>query len=228
MSDKLPHPPKAVIFDWDNTLVDSWGTIQAALNMTFDDFGKDRWTLDETKQRVARSLRDSFPVLFGEDRWEAAKDSFYAHFRSIHLETLTPLAGAYDLLCALRDNGTYIGVVSNKNGDFLRKEAKHLEWTPFFGKIVGATDAPNDKPAPDPVHMAMGDSSASQYENLWFVGDSVVDIQCARNVGATAILIGDELTGHSETQNSATLSPDWHFADCEALVRVVKGFSKVL
>ncbi|WP_417845491.1 HAD family hydrolase [Thalassospira povalilytica] len=228
MSDKSPHPPKAVIFDWDNTLVDSWGTIQAALNMTFDDFGKDRWTLDETKQRVARSLRDSFPVLFGEDRWEAAKDSFYAHFRSIHLETLTPLDGAYDLLCALRDNGTYIGVVSNKNGDFLRKEAEHLEWTPFFGKIVGATDAPNDKPAPDPVHMAMGDSSASQYENLWFVGDSVVDIQCARNVGATAILIGDELTGHSETQNSATLSPDWHFADCEALVRVVKGFSKVL
>ena len=103
-----------------------------------------------------------------------------------------------------------------------------LRFDTFFGKIVGATDAPNDKPAPDPVHMAMGDSSASQYENLWFVGDSVVDIQCARNVGATAILIGDELTGHSETQNSATLSPDWHFADCEALVRVVKGFSKVL
>lgn len=228
MSYKFPHPPKAVIFDWDNTLVDSWGTIQAALNMTFDDFGKERWTLEETKQRVALSLRDSFPVLFGEEHWEAAKDSFYVHFRSIHLEALTPLAGAYDLLCALRDNGTYIGVVSNKNGDFLRKEAEQLGWTSFFGKIVGATDAKNDKPAPDPVHLAMGDSSASQYENLWFVGDSVVDIQCARNVGATAILIGDEITGHSETQNSATLDPDWHFPDCEALVRVVKSFSKVL
>ncbi|MBX2830879.1 MAG: HAD family hydrolase [Rhodospirillales bacterium] len=228
MSNQLPHPPKAVLFDWDNTLVDSWGTIQAALNMTFDEFGKETWTLEQTKQRVARSLRDSFPVLFGEDKWHAAKDSFYNHFQSIHLETLTPLSGAYDLLCALRENGTYIGVVSNKNGDFLRKEAEHLEWTQFFGKIVGATDAANDKPAPDPVHMAMGDSSAAQYENLWFVGDSVVDIQCARNVGATAILIGDEITGHSDGQNSATLSPDWHFADCEALVGVVKGFSKVL
>ncbi|MBS8272833.1 HAD family hydrolase [Thalassospira tepidiphila] len=228
MSDQLPHPPKAVLFDWDNTLVDSWGTIQTALNMTFEEFGLERWSIAETKQRVARSMRDSFPVLFGEDRWLDAKDSFYGHFQSIHLQTLQPLAGAHDLLCALRDNGTYIGVVSNKNGDFLRKEVDHLGWTPLFGQIVGATDAEKDKPAPDPVHMAMGDSSAPQYENLWFVGDSAVDIECARNVGATAILIGDEITGHSDTQNSATLSPDWHFADCGALVRVVKSFSNVL
>ncbi|MCC9622888.1 HAD family hydrolase [Thalassospira sp. MA62] len=228
MSDQMPQPPKAVIFDWDNTLVDSWGTIQAALNLTFDEFGLDRWSMDETKQRVARSLRDSFPGLFGEDRWEEAKDSFYRHFQSIHLETLTPLIGAYDLLCALRDQGIYQGVVSNKNGNFLRAEAEHLGWTSFFGKIIGATDAENDKPAADPVHMAMGDSSAPQYENLWFVGDSAVDIQCARNVGAAAILIGDEITGHDDTQNSAPLRPDWHFTDCESLVRVVKSFPKVL
>jgi len=68
MSDQLPHPPKAVIFDWDNTLVDSWGTIQAALNMTFDDFGLETWTLEQTKQRVARSMRDSFPILFGRPK----------------------------------------------------------------------------------------------------------------------------------------------------------------
>ena len=228
MSDKMLLPPKAVIFDWDNTLVDSWETIQAALNLTFDDFGKERWNLAETKTRVARSLRDSFPTLFGDDRWEEAKDRFYAHFKAIHLETLTPLTGAYDLLMALREQGAYLGVVSNKNGNFLRSEVAHLDWGHFFGGVVGATDAQNDKPAADPVHLAMGDSAAAQYENLWFVGDSVVDIQCARNVGATAILIGDEITGDGDATNSATLSPDWHFPDCEALVRLVKSFAKVL
>lgn len=228
MSEKMLLPPKAVIFDWDNTLVDSWETIQAALNLTFDDFGKDRWDLAETKTRVARSLRDSFPTLFGDNRWEEAKDRFYAHFKAIHLETLTPLAGAHDLLSALRDTGAYMGVVSNKNGDFLRSEVACLGWGHFFGGVVGATDAKKDKPAADPVHLAMGDSAAAQYENLWFVGDSVVDIQCARNVGATAILIGDEVTGHGDTTNSANLGPDWHFPDCEALVRLVKSFAKVL
>lgn len=228
MPEKTLLPPKAVIFDWDNTLVDSWETIQVALNLTFDDFNKDRWDLVETKTRVARSLRDSFPTLFGEDRWEEAKDRFYAHFKAIHLETLTPLAGAHDLLCALCDTGTYMGVVSNKNGDFLRSEVAHLGWGHFFGGVVGATDAQRDKPAADPVHLVMGDSAAAQYKNLWFVGDSVVDIQCARNVGATAILIGDEITGHGDTTNSANLGPDWHFPDCEALVRLVKSFAKVL
>jgi phosphoglycolate phosphatase len=32
--------PKAVIFDWDNTLVDSWPVIHHALNETLEAYGK--------------------------------------------------------------------------------------------------------------------------------------------------------------------------------------------
>ncbi|MDP2697892.1 HAD family hydrolase [Thalassospira sp.] len=227
MTQTHPARPDAILFDWDNTLVDSWGTIQTALNLTFTDFGRDIWDMAETKSRVARSLRDSFPELFG-DRWELARDRFYAHFNAIHLESLTPLPAAFELLSALKESGIYLGVVSNKNGDFLRAEISHLEWDHFFGGIVGATDAANDKPAVDPVHLALGGSVALPHPNMWFVGDSVVDIQCARNVGATAILIGEDLTGHGETSVSALLTPDWHFRDCEALVGVVKSFRKAL
>ena len=53
--------PDAVLFDWDNTLVDSWPIIHAALNDTFDTFDKKRWSLSETKRKVKHSLRDSFP-----------------------------------------------------------------------------------------------------------------------------------------------------------------------
>ncbi|WP_256380080.1 hypothetical protein [Azospirillum sp. TSH58] len=30
--DRLPMLPRAVLYDWDNTLVDNWGTVRAALN----------------------------------------------------------------------------------------------------------------------------------------------------------------------------------------------------
>ena len=71
--------PRAVIFDWDNTLVDSWGCILAAMNTTLKAMGHVEWTMEEAKNRVARSLRDSFPELFG-DRWTEARDVFYAAF----------------------------------------------------------------------------------------------------------------------------------------------------
>ena len=64
--------PKALLFDWDNTLVESWDAIHHALVVTFEAMGHEPWSLDETKARVRRSLRDAFPALFGA-RWEEAR-----------------------------------------------------------------------------------------------------------------------------------------------------------
>ena len=61
--------PRGILFDWDNTLVDSWAVIHEALVVTFEAMGLAPWTLDETKQRARHSLRDAFPRLFGP-RWE--------------------------------------------------------------------------------------------------------------------------------------------------------------
>ena len=58
--------PRAFLFDWDNTLVDSWPIIHDALNVTLTAFGKEPWSLDETRSRVRKSMRDSFPKLFGD------------------------------------------------------------------------------------------------------------------------------------------------------------------
>ena len=44
--------PTALIFDWDNTLVDTWPTIHDALNTMLPQMGHEAWTLSETKQRV--------------------------------------------------------------------------------------------------------------------------------------------------------------------------------
>lgn len=191
MTETQPARPKAIIFDWDNTLVDSWLIIQDALNATFREFDVEEWTLEETKARVAKSLRDSFPELFG-DRWEEAKDVFYGHFKAIHLDRLTPLPGAADMLAELVEEGIYLGVVSNKTGTLLRKEAEKLSWDKHFGQIIGATDAPKDKPAVEPVLMALEGSDIELGEDVWFVGDSKIDMECALNAGCVPVLIRED------------------------------------
>ena len=114
--------PRAILFDWDNTLVDSWVTIHEALNITMAMMGQPLWSIQETKERVRLSLRESFPRHFGE-RWEEARRIYLDKFSAIHLDRLTALPGRGELLEGLAGEGIYMGVVSNKTGALLRREA---------------------------------------------------------------------------------------------------------
>jgi len=118
--------PRAVLFDWDNTLVDSWTTIHEALNAVMAAMEKPLWTLEETRERVRLSLRDAFPAIFG-DSWEEARQIYLDRFRAIHLDRLTPLPGCEAMLRTLAADGHYLAVVSNKTGAVLRSEAAHRE-----------------------------------------------------------------------------------------------------
>ena len=126
-SSNLDTKPKAILFDWDNTLVDSWPVIHDALNITLTTYGLEPWTLTETKQRVRKSMRDSFPALFG-DEWEAAGEVFYERYAAIHIDKIKPIIGVAKMLIDLHAEGVYLSVVSNKKGNYLRQEAAHLGW----------------------------------------------------------------------------------------------------
>lgn len=212
--------PRAVLFDWDNTLVDNWATITEAFNTTLIAMGHQPWTLGETRARVRASLRDSFPKLFGE-RWPEAKRIYIQAFASRHLQTLKPLPEAETLLRVLDERSLWVGVVSNKTGTFLRKEVEHLGWSRYFRRVIGAGDAPNDKPAPDPVHLALALSGVPAGPEVWFVGDTEMDMECAHVSGCVPVLLNAE---PADPLVYAGRLPAWQGAGCADLVRVIQGF----
>ena len=209
--------PRAVLFDWDNTLVDTWSTIHEAINATFTAFGLETWTYEETRQRVRRSLRDSFPAIFGA-RWEEASKFFYDRFAAIHLEGLRPRSGAAEMLGQLKDAGLYLGIVSNKSGAYLRAEVAHLAWDGYFGRVVGAFDADQDKPAPEPVEMALAGSGIRRGAEVWFAGDTEVDLECAHNAGCVPVLVRVEAP---KPREFGCFAPVWHVEDCLALCKLI-------
>jgi phosphoglycolate phosphatase len=213
---RLPRP-RAILFDWDNTLVDSWTVIHAALNVTLAAMEQAPWTLADTKIRVRASARDSFPRIFG-DRWQEAQRIYYDSFEAAHLERLREMPGAGTMLAELAAAGLYLGVVSNKQGRFLRAEAEHLDWTRHFGRLVGATDAPRDKPAVDPVDMALAGSGVARGPEVWFVGDADIDLACAVNAGCVPVLLRGEAPGEGEFLDAP---PTQYLADCLALAALV-------
>ena len=215
----LKNKPRAIIFDWDNTLVDSWNVIHLSLNATLENYGLTPWTSDETQQRVGKSMRDTFPILFG-DKWREAGKYFYDYFETIHLDNLTPLPGTADLLADLVADGVYLGVVSNKQGGYLRKEVEHLEWNGFFGKIIGANDAENDKPAPDPVYLALSGGPVEAGPGVWFVGDSGVDMECAFNTGCVPVFLRKKALSPEEFELK---QPVYHVTECRELGKKIKS-----
>ena len=189
--------PKAIIFDWDDTLVDNWHSIHAGLNATLTAMGQKPWSLEKTQSNVRRSMRDSFPSLFGE-RWKEAANIFLAHVQSHHLETIDVLDKVPKMLRALHKEGFYLGVVSNKNGVLLREEVEHLNWNIWFSRIIGANDAIRDKPDRAPIDMALEGSGISTGKDVWFVGDARSDMECAHNAGVVAVLKCDKVYDHEE------------------------------
>ena len=207
---ELP-PPAAIIWDWDNTLVDGWAAIAAGLNAAFAAFGLPPWTTEEVRGRVRRSLRESFPEMFGAE-WERARDVFYAEVRARHLGVLSPMPGAAE---ALRAGAALapMAVNSNKQGSLLRAEAAHLGWAELFRALVGAGDAEMDKPDPAPMRLALAACGVPVGPAVWYVGDTALDMQAARAAGCAAVLVGNA----EHDGGVANAMPDACFADGHAL-----------
>jgi phosphoglycolate phosphatase len=208
--------PRALIFDWDNTLVDSWGTIHAALNTMFAEMGHPAWTLAETRLKVRKSLRDAFPAMFG-DRWEEARTLYLNAFEALHIERLSVLPDAEAVLQAAQAEGYYLAVVSNKTGRFLRREVAALGWEGRFGQVIGAGDAPRDKPDRAPVDLALAGSGIEAGPGVWFV----IDMACAVNAGCVPILVHGPEGGLLADDEFAHVKPARHFRDCMALAREI-------
>ncbi len=213
-----PTRPRAILFDWDNTLVDSWPTIHQALNAVMAAMGREPWSLSETRERVRLSLRQSFPLHFGE-RWEEARNIYLDAYRAIHLERLMPLPGRSELLRSLAESGIFLAVVSNKTGTVLRAEAAAIGWSELFGSIVGAGDAGADKPDRAPVALALAPSGVASGEDVWFVGDTAIDVECALNSGCVPVL----LRSGAPDAEFARFAPRYAFENGAALFRFVEG-----
>ncbi|MBL8710300.1 MAG: HAD family hydrolase [Rhodospirillaceae bacterium] len=204
--------PTTLLFDWDNTLVDSWSVLHATMNETLAAMGQPIWSRQEAEARIRTSMRDSFPILFGE-RWPEAEQVFYTSYERQHLAALKPLAGADDLLSWAAPQ-FYLAVVSNKRGRFLRAEAAALGWDRYFQALAGAGDSARDKPAPEHVAAALDPGQLAAGPHVWFVGDTDIDLVCAHNTGCIPVLVRPGPPAPAEFDSAP---PQHYFPDLASL-----------
>lgn len=81
---------KAVIFDWDGTIVDTCGLILDAHNHVRKYYDEPLWTMEDFMGRASQSAREYYPTVYG-DKADEAQEILYEYIEKKHLEYLEPM-----------------------------------------------------------------------------------------------------------------------------------------
>ena len=168
------RPPRAVLFDWDNTLVDSWPTIVAA-ERPFTALGMPPWTRERGRRRRAHgSLRDSLPGAVRRALGARRATSSTTRFQRIHLERLSADAGRRRAAGGAVGAGCYRRASSATRRRTLRARggASGLGSLVFRAAWSARGTAARDKPAPRPSSWRWTAAGIAAGADVWFVGDT--------------------------------------------------------
>ena len=185
--------PRAIIFDLDDTLIDSFAARRQSLESVFRLAGIETPTADEflrglNGRQLFGTLEPLAPGLqIGERSLSEAYRNFYWS-KEPGLISLYP--GIRPLLEDLDAQGTKLGVVTQKGREFdaggrvagAAHELADLGVASLFSVVVGFEDVSRHKADPESVELAL-DRLGVLPENAMLVGDSAADIEAARAAG---------------------------------------------
>jgi phosphoglycolate phosphatase len=93
-------------------------------------------------------------------------------------------------LLELKAMGVHIGVLSNRNRQFMAHEIYTVDetgWHELFDTMVCGDDVKRRKPHPDLILKALSNLDAPVDAHCWYVGDSTTDVIAAKEAGVTAV-----------------------------------------
>lgn len=181
---------RAVIFDWDLTLWDSWGIHLRLMEHTASELGLPVPSAEDVATEFHRPFRQHLLWFFGsrpdaDDELAAILDVYLVRYENIvaHRNYLFP--GVASLLPALKRRGVKVGIVSDKVPEFGQSELRRCGMERFVDSANFKTDARPYKPAPDGLLTVLDELDVAPGDAL-YVGDAPQDIVCAQNVGASS------------------------------------------
>jgi 2-phosphoglycolate phosphatase len=212
------HPaiPRAVIFDFDGTLADSYDAITASVNHVRAANGLPTLPEDEIKKHVGRGLELLLADLLPGTDLIRNVALYREHHVAVMRDHTRLLPGAREAVEALKRSGRLLAVCSNKKVAFTRALIDSLGLAPFFDIVLGPDDVPHPKPAPDMLLEALRRLGAGPDEAL-YVGDMDVDIQTARAAGVAVWVVP---TGSADRATLEAARPDRIIEGLGELARV--------
>ncbi len=212
---------KAVIFDFDGTLVDSLGDIVLSMNKVLRESGFPEHGYEEYRYLVGKGIMDlvinSLPE---ENRGKNEIMLHYKWYTQMYKEncliTTSPFEGIQDLLSGLKKKKIKTAVLSNKADDFTRYMCKQVFPKENFSVVLGARDGVPSKPHPA-LSLEIAQDLKVDSEDILFLGDSGSDMKTAVNAH---MIPGGVLWGYRDREELETNGAKYIFEKPEDVLAV--------
>lgn len=194
-----------ILFDFDGTMMDTNDVILQSWQHTFQKLtGK---TADE-KQLIAtfgEPLVMTMKSFFGGDDEQVMRNvEIYRSFQKEHFTDLVNLfPGILELVKQLKSREYKLAIVTSRLKRTTLEGVKKFGLDNYFDHIVTAEDTPVHKPDPKPIFIALDQLRAKPEESL-MVGDTWMDMVCAKNAGAKSALVSWSLALPKDK-----ITPEW-------------------
>jgi phosphoglycolate phosphatase len=196
-----------IIFDLDGTLVDSLQDITDALNTALIGLHRSSAGREQVRCWVGDGLRTlcrrAWPQA-DEAQVTRLMKSAEDHYRRGCVRTTRPYPNILKMLELLTKRGGRLAVLSNKPHELTLRVLQRLDMTRFFAEIRGATSEEKRKPSPS-IALEMSNRMGACPRGVLFVGDSLVDIETARNASMRAVAV---TWGFRSREELAAARPD--------------------
>ncbi|EFQ97771.1 pyrophosphatase ppaX [Nannizzia gypsea CBS 118893] len=193
-----------VIFDFDGTLFDTHESIEQSIKLTFEALLPDHVPPQSDIHSLiskGTGLSDTFQSLHPDiEAYTAAADEWTAKYREIYAshgqKLVKAFPGAQKVLQTLKESGIPMSIVSNKGVGAVRKALERNGLGGYVPEdLIIGDSTPGAKKKPDPANftdiLIPTLKSRHGVTNLdtgtvLVVGDTVADIQFAKNIGGRA------------------------------------------
>ena len=205
---------KAMVFDWDGCLLDTYEETYQAYRRTLAKFDIE---IDrDSFRRLHRSDWRQFYVRAGlpESRWDEA-DKLWKQFYEGGRVSLRQ--GAKDVLHLLGDR-FLLGLVSGGSRARVTSELDSNTLRELFSCIICDDDCNSKKPNMEPLLTCLSKLGVPASRSA-YLGDTYEDILMGKRAGVTTILVCSKYTDMAEVQE---LRPDFTVAN---LPRIIDLFS---
>ena len=205
----------AVIFDYDDTLVDTFRARVEAMRLTFAEVGLLYDPTEFVETTRGSPFQRAFDEISDAPGWKPdLMDVYRRHYWSKEPGFIYLFDGVREMLDALKQRGMPMGMLTSKAHDILIEgrragavvEAEELGIDGHFPHIVGFEDVAHHKPHPEGLERLMARLGATPDRTL-VVGDSWSDVEVAKNGGCWSCLATWGLDDPAEQTSRAT--PDF-------------------
>jgi HAD superfamily hydrolase (TIGR01509 family) len=185
-----PNLPDAVVFDNDGLLLDTESVWTRAEQDLFRRRGKE-FTPADKRELVGTSAAIAGGVLEGRLGEPGRAGELIEELNVLVVAELEhgveAMLGARDLLQALTQRGTPIGLVSNSPIAFVRRSLELAGFEEHFDVVLSAHEVEAPKPAPDPYLEACRRLGVEAGPAVVALEDSPTGVAAARAAGLTVI-----------------------------------------